>query len=115
VDLLLIVATWASPILYPWTFVRDEIGPGWLLELYMANPLTIAAQLFQRAFWTPTASELPDPAIGGPTAEAPTVGFTQLIPELYTRGVVALLASCLVLLLGQLAFSRLEGRFAQEL
>jgi ABC-2 type transport system permease protein len=98
VDLLLLVVVWLSPVLYPWSFVRDAIGSGWLMQLYLANPLTVAVQLFQRAFWAPAAS-----------------GSDQLIPDLYTRGVVALVLGLLVLGLGQLAFSRLEGRFAQEL
>jgi ABC-2 type transport system permease protein len=99
VDLLLVVVTWLSPVLYPWSFVRAELGPAWLEQLYLANPLTVAVQLFQRAFWAPGVA---DPG-------------NELIPELFTRGVIALLASLVVLALGQLAFSRLEGRFAQEL
>jgi len=39
----------------------------------------------------------------------------QLLPHLWTRGVLELLAAGVVLALGQLAFTRLEGRFAQEL
>ncbi len=98
VDLLLIVAVWASPVLYPWSFVRDALGPGLLLQLYLANPLTVAVQLFQRAFWAP----------GSDSAG-------QLIPDLFARGGLALAGSVVVLLLGQAAFGRLEGRFAQEL
>lgn len=98
VDLVLIVVTWGSPVLYPWTFVRQALGTGWPLQLYLANPLTIACQLFQRAFWSPTAP-----------------GNQQIIPHLVVRGLVELAASGVVLLLGQLAFTRLEGRFAQEL
>jgi ABC-2 type transport system permease protein len=98
VDLLLVVVVWLSPVLYPWSFVRDALGSGWLLELYLANPLTIAVQLFQRAFWAP-----------GVEAGA------DLVPGLFARGAVALVGSLVLLAVGQLAFSRLEGRFAQEL
>lgn len=104
VDLILIVLVWLSPVLYPWSFARDVITNPWLEQLYLANPLTIAAQLFQRAFWFPGATGTP---------EAPAVD--QLIPDLFTRGLVMLVVSFGVLALGQLAFSRLEGRFAQEL
>jgi ABC-2 type transport system permease protein len=104
VDLVLVVIVWLSPVLYPWSFAKEQLGGGWVEQLYLANPLTIAAQLFQRAFWYPGARGTP---------EAPAV--EQLIPDLFTRGVVALLAALVVLGLGQLAFSRLEGRFAQEL
>ena len=99
VDLLLLVVVWLSPVLYPWSFVKEALGTGWLMQLYLANPLTVAVQLFQRAFWAPGASG----------------GADELIPDLYTRGLVALLLGVVVLGVGQRAFSRLEGRFAQEL
>jgi ABC-2 type transport system permease protein len=98
VDLLLLVLTWASPVLYPWTAVRDALGDGALLQLYLANPLTIAVQLVQRAFWATDAERA-----------------ASLVPHLWERGVAALLLGCGLLALGQLVFSRLEGRFAQEL
>jgi ABC-2 type transport system permease protein len=98
VDLLLIVVTWASPVLYPYSVVREALGQGLLLDVYLANPLTIATQLFQRAFWLPTAPRT-----------------SLLVPDLFLRGGVALLMSLVVLALGQVAFARLEGRFAQEL
>lgn len=104
VDLVLVVVVWLSPVLYPWSFVKEAIGPAWLEQLYLANPLTIAAQLFQRAFWYPGA-------IGTPEAPA----FEEIIPDIFTRGIVALLGSLILLVIGQVAFSRLEGRFAQEL
>ena len=99
VDLLLIVVVWCSPVLYPWSFAKEAIGPAWLEQLYLANPLTVAAQLFQRAFWFP-----------GTDASS-----AELIPDLFARGLIALVVGGVVLVLGQLAFSRLEGRFAQEL
>ena len=98
VDLLLLVVVWASPVLYPWAFVREALGSGLLMQLYLANPLTVAVQLFQRAFWAPGAR-----------------GADELIPDLFLRGGIALAASFVVLLLGSALFSRLEGRFAQEL
>jgi ABC-2 type transport system permease protein len=106
VDLLLIVVVWLSPVLYPWRFAQEAIGPAWLEQLYLANPLTVAAQLFQRAFWYPGATATP---------EAQEAAVANLIPDLFTRGIIALLVGVVVLALGQLAFSRLEGRFAQEL
>ncbi|HWG94673.1 MAG TPA: ABC transporter permease [Mycobacteriales bacterium] len=99
VDLMLLVVVWLSPVLYPWSFVRDALGDGWLLELYLANPLTVAVQLFQRAFWFPGAQ----------------ANAQELIPDLFTRGVIALVGSAVVLVVGQLVFARLEKRFAQEL
>jgi ABC-2 type transport system permease protein len=106
VDLLLIVVVWCSPVLYPWSFAKEAIGPAWLEQLYLANPLTVAAQLFQRAFWYPGATATP---------EAQQAAVANLIPDLFARGLIALAVGGVVLALGQLAFSRLEGRFAQEL
>lgn len=104
VDLLLVVVVWMSPVLYPWSFAQDEIKAGWLEQLYLANPLTIGAQLFQRAFWYAGADGTP---------EQPAVD--ELIPDLFARGLIALALCGVVLALGQWAFTRLEGRFAQEL
>ena len=97
VDLLLLVATWASPVLYPWTAVRDAFGEGLLLDVYLSNPLTVAVNLFHRAFWYPATDQ---------TAELPPLAGPLAAGGLLT---VALLV------LGQLVFSRAERKFAQEL
>ena len=97
VDLMLLVVTWASPVLYSWTMVRDEL-PGWLFQLYQLNPVTTAVELFHYGFWygaTDRAQELP--------------------PHLLWSGLLALGIALAVLAVGQFAFRRLEGRFAQEL
>lgn len=97
VELIALVATWVSPILYPWTTVRD-ILPTWALELYLLNPLTAAVELFHAGFWYPT-----------------TDGSVPLPPNLLVNGIIALGISLIVLLIGQTVFKRLEGRFAQDL
>lgn len=102
VDLLLLLATWASPVLYAWTMVRDALGtlgwPDWVLELYLLNPITQAVELFHFAFWyqvTETTLHVP--------------------PNLAWNTLWTLLISVATLLIGQAVFRRLEGRFAQEL
>jgi ABC-2 type transport system permease protein len=110
VDLVLLVVVWLSPVLYPWTFAQEKITIGWLEWLYLANPLTIAVQLFQRAFWFPGAQT---PVENAPPDAAMSVD--QLGPDLFTRGILALAFSLVLLALGQWVFRRLEGRFAQEL
>ena len=110
VDMLLMIATWASPVLYTWTMVRDGLATAFsagtasvLLVIYQANPLTIAVELFHFAFWLPTTSELTDPAIAAP-------------PNLLDMWLpIGLVTALLVTVLGQWTFRRLEGRFAQEL
>lgn len=103
VDMLLMIATWASPVLYHWQMVRDSLGTT-ALTVYQMNPLTTAVELFHHAFWLPTTG-WDDAAV---IAETPPSLLTLWTP-------VALLTSVLVLMLGQFTFRRLEGRFAQEL
>ena len=106
VELILMMATWLSPVLYQWSKVRDVLPPG-LWTLYQLNPGTTAVQLAHYAFWLPAEpvqsyfAAHPDP---GPVA-----------PSLTMWTLVALVSSSLILALGQFAFRRLEGRFAQEL
>ncbi len=98
VDLILMVATWISPVLYLWTNVTTAIGQGFFFWLYMANPMTAAVELFHWCFWYPG-----------------TDGDIPLPPHLLWVGVVALATSVLTLLLGEAVFRRLDRRFAQEL
>lgn len=96
VDLILMFATWASPVLYSWEMVQSR-APEWLFNLFMLNPITVAVELFHDAFWLPLAPG-------------------SLRPEqFYVNIIVALAISLLTLLLGQLVFRRLEARFAQSL
>jgi ABC-2 type transport system permease protein len=98
VDMLLMVATWASPVLYAWTMVQDKVGAAWF-TVYQSNPITIAVETFHFAFWLPT-----------------TDGTAPIPPHLLSVWVpVGIVVSLLLLLLGQWTFRRLEGRFAQEL
>jgi ABC-2 type transport system permease protein len=98
VDMLLMVATWASPVMYAWTMVHDKLGSTGY-AIYQANPLTIGVELFHFAFWFPT-----------------TDGASALPPNLFVLWLpVGLVVSLAVLVLGQFTFRRLEGRFAQEL
>ncbi|MCO7274298.1 MULTISPECIES: ABC transporter permease [Cellulosimicrobium] len=98
VDLMLMVATWLSPVLYQWQNVRDAIGDGVLWWIYQANPMTAAVELFHLCFWFPGTDR---------TGAMP--------PGLLWSTISAVVLSFLVLLAGQVVFRRLDGRFAQEL
>lgn len=102
VELFLLLATWASPVLYFWTMVQSALDqldwPSWVLELYLLNPLTQAVELFHFAFWYPV-----------------TETSLTLPPDLAMNTLWTLLISVAVLLIGQAVFRRLEGRFAQDL
>ena len=110
VELLLLLATWASPVLYHWTMVAQAaraIGMDWITQLYLMNPITQAVELFHFAFWYPVTD------IGLSTS--PTIAQTPLAPDLGLNTVWAFVISAVVFFIGQLVFRRLEGRFAQDL
>lgn len=104
VELIVMVATWASPVLYHWSLVHENLR-SWLWPVYMSNPLTAAVQLFHYAFWYGAA--------GRP--ELLANGNTPLSPDLWSWAALALVISLAFVAVGQLVFRRLEGRFAQEL
>lgn len=96
VDIILMFSTWASPVLYTFTLVRDK-APSWLFEIYMVNPVTSAVELFHEVFWMPIEQ----------VAERP--------PLLWSNSFIGLGVALLTLVIGQLVFRRLEGNFAQHL
>lgn len=98
VDMLLMIATWASPVMYAWTMVQEKVGQGWYL-VYQLNPITIGVEAFHYAFWYPTTDG---------SFQVPSNLVSVWLP-------LGLVISFLVLAIGQLTFRRLEGRFAQEL
>nr|WP_240895235.1 ABC transporter permease [Kineococcus siccus] len=105
VDLLLMIVTWTSPVLYDWQRVADAVGgrDSWFMTLYQLNPVTAAVELFHWAFWFPTSAVR--------TAEV----VPTLPPHLLWSGVTGLLIALVLLAAGQAVFRRIEGRFAQEL
>ena len=105
VELIVMVATWASPVLYTWNLVHRSL-PGWLWPVYMLNPLTASVMLFHYAFWYG--------ATGRPT-ELPNGGGAPIPDNLWGWAGLALVISLALVAIGQLVFRRLEGRFAQEL
>lgn len=99
-EVVMMLAMWASPIVYSWNMVRDIVKtysfPDWILEVYLANPLTIGVFGFHRAFWgSGTAADYP-----------PNVGLRILI--MMGIGLV-------FLWLAHRVFTRMQGNFAQEL
>ncbi|MGI6879187.1 ABC transporter permease [Microbacterium sp. gxy059] len=106
VEVLRMLATWGSPVLYTWVLIQEHL-PSWVLYVYMINPITIAVELFHFAFWQGTV-----PAFDADTAPGGSPGFAPHF-ELYTAGAIVL---CLLfLVIGQLTFRRFERSFAQDL
>lgn len=106
VELLLLLATWASPVLYFWTMVRDAFAAWpWLVQIYMLNPITQAVELFHFAFWYPITVD----AFPAQMADLP------LPPALGINTLWAFLITVATVVIGQTVFRRLEGKFAQDL
>ncbi len=101
VDLILMVATWASPVLYTIDMVMQK-WPTWLYYVYLINPLTIAVELFHYGFWFPTTE------LAQPRWQMPDHLMSFWAP-------FALLIGVAFVLIGDFIFRRHEGNFAQEL
>lgn len=99
-QVLLMLAMWASPIVYAWTMVGDVVTrfhlPAWVLEVYTASPLTLSVLGFHRAFWG-----------AGQTSDFP--------PDLLLRMGIAFVIGLVLLYVCHRGFARLQGNFAQEL
>lgn len=103
VDLLLMMATWVSPVLYTWRMVHDAFARHDLIilwYLYQLNPVSVAVELFHYGFWAMTLD----------ASQA-----VEHVPHLGLWALAALLISLGTLVLGELAFRRMDYRFAQEL
>jgi ABC-2 type transport system permease protein len=97
VEVALMVWFWTTPTVYSWSQVEAALAdrPA-LLEVYLANPVTIAVLGFQRAFW-----------VAGDPASFPS--------DLGLRLLVMAAVSTVLLFIAHRVFVRLEGNFAQEL
>ncbi len=91
------------PMMYPFSYVADSgLSERWI-EVYLANPVTEAVLLLQRCFWVGTTSD-------------PTATIAEHMPDhLFTRGAIALLVSVVLMVIGQVVFSRLENRMPERL
>lgn len=99
-EVVMMLAMWASPIVYSWAMVRDALSryhlPEWVLEIYAANPLTIGVLGFHRAFWN-----------GSTPADYPS--------QLGLRMLIATAVGLILLWFAHRVFNRMQGNFAQEL
>lgn len=99
-DLLVMLAMWGSPIVYTWSMVSSAIQsmnlPGWVMEVYISNPITLGIFGFQHAFWG-----------AGSAADFPS--------DLGVRMLIAGLVGIVLVFISHRVFTRLQGNFAQEL
>jgi ABC-2 type transport system permease protein len=89
------------PMIYPYSLVAERFHGH--TEIYLINPIANAVLLMQRAFWVGTTDN-PDETIA-----------THMPDFLFTRGVIALGISLVVLGVGQLIFSRLQNKIPERL
>jgi ABC-2 type transport system permease protein len=112
---------WIVPMLYPFgKLALSGMGQTWFYNLYLANPLTVGVLLLQRAFWIPTlptctARVRAHHTVCLPHGDATRIGFPELPHHVFLLGLGMLGGSLVVLVLCQIAFSRLEGKFAERL
>lgn len=98
VEIVTMVSVWGSPIMYQWQMVQASL-PHWLFVVYQLNPITASVALFHRGLWgaTPLAADIAQ------------------MPHLWLFSLWALIIAIGSLVIGQLVFRKLEGRFAQDL
>ncbi|MDR0837620.1 MAG: ABC transporter permease [Propionibacteriaceae bacterium] len=105
VELISMVVFWMSPVIYKWSMVNEAI-PRWLWYVYMANPVTIAVELFHYGFWVPTT---------GPLTSAHGEMWTMMPNHWVYWSGIGLVVSLVLVAFGQAVFRKHEAVFAQEL
>lgn len=98
VDVSLSILFWLSPIVYSYKFVVQAIQNEFLLNVYLANPVTISILAFQRALWADGTNDL-----------------TNFPEHLIWRIWIMCAIGIVYLLIGQSVFKRFERNFAQEI
>jgi ABC-2 type transport system permease protein len=89
------------PMMYPFSLVEERFRGH--TELYLANPIADAVLLVQRCFWVPTTDDI-------------DVTVAEHMPDhLFTRGLVALGAAVVLLLIAQRVFTHFESRIPERL
>ncbi|MFT4235938.1 MAG: ABC transporter permease [Microbacterium sp.] len=111
VEIIRMVSTWASPVLYIWPLVAEK-APSIVRHIYFSNPVTVAVELFHWGWWQPTlevaARRHPD--------LAQQVADTDALPPHFGYYVAfAIIACVIVLAIGQAVFRHFERTFAQDL
>jgi ABC-2 type transport system permease protein len=108
---------WIVPMIYPFERLATSglASNSLFYAAYLSNPLTIAVLLLQRAVWIPTV--LGKGTGGGHhfPSNVKDIGFPILPHHYMLLGWLSLVASGIILVLCQLAFQRLEGKFAERL
>jgi ABC-2 type transport system permease protein len=97
VEVVRLLATWMSPILYTWVMIEQSF-PGWLFAIWSCNPLTVAVELMHQGFWGDTVGD--------------NHGFP---PDFGVYAAIAVTLTIATLIFGQFVFRKFERSFAQDL
>lgn len=89
------------PMVYPYTMILESLRQ--YAEIYLANPIAISVLLYQRAFWV------------GSTSDPAATAAAHLPDHLFTRGLIMLGISLVILVVAQWTFSRLENKIPERL
>lgn len=92
----------SAPMIYPFTMIEDKFDRPWV-EVYLANPIAEGVLLFQRCFWT------------GSTRDPDATVAAHIPDHLLLRGGGALLVGLVVLVIGQLVFTRIENKIPERI
>ena len=110
-EITLLAWFWLTPIVYPVTFVRDQLAEAgllWMFKFYMANPMTSVVVAAQRAIYV--HPEVIDKD-GKLIQVLPAGGYGFYLQWL----AVAAAVSVVLLVVGLWTFRRLQADFAEEL
>ncbi|HYF73822.1 MAG TPA: ABC transporter, partial [Nocardioides sp.] len=89
------------PMIYPYSLVDERFGS--VAHYYLFNPIADAVLLVQQAFWVGSTDD-------------PDAIHAEHIPEhLYSFGFLALGIAAVMLVVGQLVFTRFENRIPEQL
>jgi ABC-2 type transport system permease protein len=108
---LTIFTHWAVPMIYPFErLAMSQSIPTPVYDAYLCDPLAVAVILLQRCFWLPTQPVLNFHHLN----DASQIGFPYVPHHLFLLGFVMLAASFVVLVLCQVAFTRMENKIAER-
>ena len=110
-EITLLAWFWLTPIVYPVTFVRDQLAEAgllWMFKFYLANPMTAVVVAAQRAIYV--HPEVIDKD-GKLIQVLPAGGYGFYLQWLAVAGAV----SVVLLVVGLWTFRRLQADFAEEL
>jgi len=110
VEVAMLILFWASPIVYPWSFVVDTAarsGLHWLYEVYLLNPITIAVLAFQKGMWI-SGSQVS-------VIDGNVIPPQPWPPDLNLRIAIMALVGLVFIVICQRVFQKLQGNFAQEI